>query len=315
MARSIADRPRFTEIHDAAGFYLPPDSVYVSGRSHEERSLHVETLMNRCADSVYVEVEEGQPGALALHEGTKTHAVSLRSQNALSDFWLRQQGTPFLDITGLSHPSWAPLVRAGLSVRDDLRVVYVEPLRYRFNRIRTEGELFDLSTRFDGIGSLPGFLSLAEPDPSDVLLVPLLGFEGPRFSMIVNHEQAPGDQVLPIVGVPGFQPEFVYHAYHGNRLPLEETKSWISVRYAAANCPFSAFYALSDIIAENANRFLKVAPIGTKPHGLAAVLVALAYPGQVEIVYDHPVRRPGRTAGAARLLVYHLNPLSSQFAI
>ena len=172
--------------------------------------------------------------------------------------------------------------------------------------------MFDLSVKFEGIGPLPGFLSLAEPPEDKVLFVPLLGFEGPRFSMVLNHVEVPRDRVVPIIGVPGFQPEFVFYAYQGNRLPLEETRSWMSVQYAAANCPFSIFYTLEDILERNNETFIRVAPIGTKPHSLGAVLFALAHPDRVELIYDHPVRRAARTSGAARLLVYHVTALREQ---
>jgi hypothetical protein len=309
MARALRDRARFTEVHDASAFVLAAPSVYVSGRSDEERSFHVANLATRCPDTRFVDVLPGGEGTVVIRDGDDDLEVSLRSARRLGEFWQRYSLPPYLDITGLSHPVWAALLRSALSVDCAIRVVYVEPLRYRFNRIRTEGELFDLSTRFDGIGPLPGFLSLAEPNEDEVIFVPLLGFEGPRFSMVLNQVQVSRERVVPIVGVPGFQPEFVYYAYQGNRLPMEETLSWMSVQYAAANCPFSAFYALDAIAQQSDGAFLRVAPIGTKPHGLGAVLFALANPDRVEIIYDHPVRREGRTSGAARLLVYHLYAL------
>lgn len=132
--------------------------------------------------------------------------------------------------------------------------------------------------------------------------------------MVLNHVQVPRERVIPVVGVPGFQPEFIYYAYQGNRLPLDETRSWMSVQYAAANCPFSAFYALEAIAQQYEDAFLRVAPIGTKPHSVGAVLFALAHPERVELIYDHPIRREGRTSGAARLLVYHIHGLQPVLA-
>jgi hypothetical protein len=54
---------------------------------------------------------------------------------------------------------------------------------------------------------------------------------------------------------------------------------------------------------------MKVAPIGTKPHAMGAVLFALASSKTVELVYDHPIRKATRTAGKARLLLYEVSVL------
>jgi len=309
VASRLRDRPRFTEIHAPERFALPTSAVYISGTSGEERSQHVADLAARSPRARFIEVQENGFGSAIVRQGGSDASLALRSSRALSDFWGSVEDPVFLDITGLTHPVWAPLMRAGLAAGRRLSIVYVEPQRYRFNRIRTEGELFDLSTRFGGIASLPGFLSLAEPPEDDIVLVALLGFEGPRFSMVLNEVEVPQDRIVPIVGVPGFQAEFVFHAYQGNRLPLEETASWMAMEFAAANCPFSCFYTLSDLAAQRPDAFFRIAPIGTKPHGVGALLFALSEPERVELIYDHPIRREGRTTGSARLLVYHVHAL------
>jgi hypothetical protein len=311
----FADRPRFTEIHSVDGYRLPEPSLYVSGQSGEARSRHSTQLAARCPDSVFVDVREIGSGQIVVIRDNEESNISLRSISGLTEFWKQATLPCYLDMTGLTHPTWAALLKGALVAKVDLRVVYVEPVHYRFNRIRTQGELFDLSERFEGIGPLPGFLSLAEPDENDVIFVPLLGFEGTRFSMVLNHVEVPRERIVPIVGVPGFRPEFVFYAYQGNRLPLEETRSWMEVQYAAANCPFSLFYKLEDLLQRSDKAFFRIAPIGTKPHSLGAILFALAHPDRVELIYDHPERRPGRTTGLARMLIYHVAALREQLQL
>ena len=79
------------------------------------------------------------------------------------------------------------------------------------------------------------------------------------------------------------------------------------MRFATANDPFSLYYLLQDIADENRDDLLKIAPIGTKPHALGAVLFAITNPQKVELVYDHPIRKAKRTQGFSRLLVYHVS--------
>jgi len=306
----LSDRPIFTDFTNPASFAVDAGSVYLSGHNGEERSEHVEALRGRCPDCTYFDVVEIDDLTINV-DGV---VARLRSHNDLAEVWGRVGGrVAYLDITGLTHACWAPLVRAGLEAGADLRVIYVEPLKYRRNEIATEGELFDLSVSFGEPKPLPGFLSLAEPEEEQVLFVPLLGFEGQRFSMALNEVEPIAENIIPVIGVPGFQPEFVYFAYHGNRRSLEESGCWPSVRFATANCPFSVCYLLEDLLSERPGGFLKVAPIGTKPHGLGAVLYAIACPGSIEILYDHPIRRVERTIGSARLLVYHVSSFFKDF--
>ena len=95
--------------------------------------------------------------------------------------------------------------------------VYVEPGDYRFSVAPTEGTIFDLSDSILGIRPLPGFASLMDVADEDALFVPLLGFEGTRFAHIMDSVQPGRDRVFPVIGVPGFRPEYPFYTYWGNR--------------------------------------------------------------------------------------------------
>jgi hypothetical protein len=213
----------------------------------------------------------------------------------------------YLDITGLSHHIWAPLLRSAVDVVQSVRILYVEPLDYRLSANPTEAEIFDLSDKITGIAPIPGFACLSEAEEENTCFIPLLGFEGTRFAYVLEQVQPIGRNIIPVIGLPGFRPEFPFFTYLGNKLPLTRSRSWTSVRFATANCPFSLFYELESIASLYPKALLQIAPIGTKPHALGAVLFALATARQVELVYDHPIRKPRRTTGAARVLVYHVS--------
>ena len=201
------------------------------------------------------------------------------------------------------------MLKSALSTGREVRVVYTEPFEYAFSKAPTEGEIFDLSERITGVAPIPGFTSLAEDAEDEICFVPLIGFEGTRFAYLLEQVQPPGRKIIPVVGVPGFRPEYPFHTYQGNTLPLRQTMAWKNVRYAIANCPFSALYALEDIASEHPLDVLKIAPIGTKPHALGAVLFVLTTRRRVELVYDHPIRKATRTHGKNRALVYHVSSL------
>jgi len=140
------------------------------------------------------------------------------------------------------------------------------------------------------------------------LFVPLLGFEGTRLKYIIEQIQPANEHIMPIVGLPGFKPWYVFETLKGNKASLVETRAWESIRYAPGDCPFSCYYLLNDVYTTYNEQHIKIAPIGTKPHALAAVMFALNHP-QIEIIYDHPVRKSGRTDGSSKLHVYHVSSL------
>jgi hypothetical protein len=187
---------------------------------------------------------------------------------------------------------------------------YVEPAEYSFSRVPTQGTPFDLSLSISGLSPLPGFARL-DASRAEPVVVPLLGFEGARFGYVLEQLEARPDHIVPFVGAPGFRVEYPLFAFVGNRRALAQSGAYQRLRYATANDPFHLFFALEHLRSEiGSERPLVLAPIGTKPHALGAVLYYLhedaQAPGRIELVYDHPERNPRRTQGASRVLLYYL---------
>lgn len=305
------DRPLFTQVWDDETVFRPAEGAsYVFAASEEERGrIEAQWRADRRSLAFIEITSQAAWGFSVRRDGAPEFSLPSRGARLIRES-LFSDGSDlpvYIDITGMSYTSWIPLVRACIESGRTLRVVYTEPIDYARSPTPTEGEIYDLSERIEGVRAIPGFARLATVPASKVCLVPFLGFEGTRFAYIRENVQLPDDNILPVVGVPGFRPEFPFAAYLGNRLPLLEARSWRRVRFARANCPFSAYYVLEDLHAEYPDNRLKIAPIGTKPHGLGAVLFALRNESCVELVYDHPIRKAGRTRGKARVLVYNVS--------
>jgi hypothetical protein len=196
------------------------------------------------------------------------------------------------------------VLRSALLLGLTVEAVYVEPERYRFSDVPRPGEIFDLSLRIEGISPLPGFTRLRRRFDDSPVFVPMLGFEGARFHYVLATVQPEGNMTIPVVGLPGFRLEYPFYTYEGNQPALQLSQGWRDVRYAAGNCPFEAFFAVRGIARDYPDHNLAIAPIGTKPHAVGAILFSLLNPDRTEIVYDHPVRSTGRTEGEYRTLVY-----------
>ncbi|MEV7631901.1 hypothetical protein AB0N64_05750 [Microbacterium sp. NPDC089318] len=210
----------------------------------------------------------------------------------------------YLDITGLSHRVWAPLLRATLGSAVDLRVIYLEPQEYLRRTFVDAQRIYDLSEKFEGLRPLPGFAKLESRTPDDGFFVPMIGFEGSRLEYVLAQSDANFAKTYPVIGVPGFRPDYAFFALQGNRNTLEKDFLHRRVQFAKANCPFDAFHLLAEIHSWANHGHLRIAPIGTKPHAVAAVLYALAHPEHVELIYDNPIKARNRTQGQARVLLY-----------
>jgi len=307
----IPNRPLFTDIYSSIDTFRPDaQSVYLAGKSVEERSEHLQQWQSAAVDVAFVDIIEEESNSAVLQSAAdKPVRLPLRSSRQIEAFFRTTPGSCiYLDVTGLRHHVWAALLRGALGTRRRVVVVYVEPHDYRPSLTPTENEIFDLSERIEGIAPLPGFARLREAGDS-TCFIPLLGFEGTRVSYLVSQLEPPGGKIVPVVGVPGFRPEYPFSTYMGNRSALSQTQAWKKVRFAQANCPFDLFYVLEDIQRQYSDHILKIAPIGTKPHAVGCILYAIANPRNVELVYDHPIRKARRTEGTGRLLTYHVSSL------
>ena len=304
--KGLHSRPLFTtEYEDARQFRPDSGSVYVFGTGVEDRGDHVSDWRGEAGDVVFLELtEEGRSAIKVADDGDGS--VLLRNRDRLAAIFAPYQARPlYIDITGLSHHVWVPLVRVAVEMGFELRVVYVEPRDYSYSRSPRENDLFDLSERTLGISPLPLFASLAEPDEDKVCFIPLLGFEGGRLAHLTEEVQPLGGQIHPIIGIPGFRAEYPFFTFQANIITLRDTQAYRNVRFARANCPFSLAYTLDDVFAAYPDgHFFKIGLVGTKPHALGAVLRALSSKRPIELVYDHAKRQRKRSVGKAHCHVY-----------
>jgi len=226
---------------------------------------------------------------------------------------LPKTDTIHLDVSGFDHHVWAPLLRVCLHKYETVNVLYTEPSSYRPHESPASPTVFDLSLKFRGVIPLPGFARFgAATWVEQPLFVPMLGFEGKR-PVYLAEEISPSPRVIPVVGVPGFRIEYPAFTIACNRDFLLDYQASSEIRLAQASCPFQVLEILDGIRADYPDSYMYLAPVGTKPHSVAAVKYALDNPDTTELIYDNPVRKPGRTVGVGVTHVYTLkgDPLNA----
>ena len=207
--RGVSDAVFTTVLADVAQLRPRAGSLYITGRSVEERSGHTVAWETECVRVEFARLGNADRSEATFAVGRENRTVALRSARSVAGFLGdRQYSAYYLDITGLPHYVWAPLLRAVISRPEPVFGVYVEPADYRLSETPTEASIFDLSEKIEGISPLPGFASLPRATERDPLFVPLLGFEGPRFAFMLENVQPKREDIVPIVGVPLRDPSF-----------------------------------------------------------------------------------------------------------
>lgn len=299
-----------TEYNSVEDINFTDNSVIIYATNLEERSNLFSLPDSTTSDTIKILVTENTNQIITLNEPGGENSYNLRSNKDLISLQDKYDNiNVYLDITGLTHSTWAWLVRAMITRKNgNFWVMYSEPVEYKFNDGPFNGQLFDLSERISGIAPLPSYASLTQYTSENSVFMPLLGFEGARFAHIFEDVQPSKKYTFPVFGVPGFRFDFPFYTYQGNKPTLEREGVWKNYRYEKANCPVSIFILGLDLLKEHSDKYLRVALVGTKPHALGAVLLKLAFPSRVDLIYDHPIRKKGRTTGQSKILCYFINP-------
>lgn len=281
---------------DASKLEILDDSLYCYCVDVEERSkMCVSQLSDKYPNTAFVELEYLQKDEVRVSHLNLT--FSLKSDKALTSLFSRYgKGRLYLEVSGMSNRLAAPLLKRAISLNMEVHVIYAEPSVYDPDVFKQNGLFENHPKQYDGIKPLPGLASIVDDDET-FLFVALLGFEGGRFAYILDVVQPMDDRVLPVIGVPGYRIEYPFVTFWGNQSALLRPNAKENIRYAVAYSTVDAYLLLKRIFEENHERRMMIAPIGTKPHCIAAILFAIKHYKNVEVVYDNPIHTVKLTKG------------------
>lgn len=303
----------YTEFCDIKCHQLQKDSLFFYEQDIEDRSVYCSTELRANNPTVkFIGIVEGADDMIDLvEEGVPMDTINLHS--ALTIFTVIRQEDPscvYLDVTGMSCRVAAPILKVLLEERIDVKVVYAEPNDYIVKEFQKEGLHKDLSETVEGVRPLPGFVNLIPYDEENPpVFVSLLGFEGWRFAYLVNDQNPLDKRIRPIIGVPGYKMDYPYISLWGNRNVLTLHRCWNRIEYAEANSIVDIYFKLDNLYQKNHQNRMVVAPIGTKPHAIGAIVYAIKHPKEIEILYDNPKRTLHRTKGVGRVSICDVTKL------
>lgn len=257
-------------------------------------------LPDLCRDRLFrCEVTPGDRFEVSFRCGHRSGRIDVRT---LADH-IGDDGCPvYFDLTRLPIQIWAPLLKR---LQEDKRrtwAIYEEPEDYRRHPSPDGTSVFQLSRAVSGVAPIPGFVRLSSRQADGGILVALLGFEGPRSQQILATVDPPATAV-PIIGCPGYRPEYVQRVAEANSSFLSSTDSYGRIHLAAALEPTDVERVLQRISREYPTSRLMICLTGSRPHVLGAVLFALR-DARVELLYDYPEEFPTARGRTRRFHVY-----------
>lgn len=298
------------EWNDIESIVLETNALYIYAHDPEERSIFcAQKLVLKNAQVNFLELRFNDIDDTISVVGDEETCISLHSTNQVGSLLSPYKDSViYIEVTGLSCRVAAPLMKYAMDRHLEMRIVYAEPNTYRVKEFRKMGIHQDLCETVSGIAPLPGLTSLL-PHRESPFFVVLLGFEGGRFSQIIQDQNPDRDKITPVLGVPGYRINYPYISLWGNRNQIKNTGSWQNLKYAEANSIVDIYSMLKRLSYDNRNPEMVVAPIGTKPHAIGAILYSIKHPDKVEILYDNPKRKVHRTDGIGKVLMCNITKL------
>ncbi|KKJ06045.1 hypothetical protein [Burkholderia gladioli] len=191
--------------------------------------------------------------------------------------------------------------------------LYVEPKDYEKDTFLESSWSRDFSlSNSHRVAGVPPFLPMqAQLADRNVRLVAMLGYESSRLAAIFEQDpEMIAWRKFAVVGVPGYSPGWEQNAL-ANNVDTLDAHQFHPVRYCSASSVSGAYDLLTQIHAEGhgENPHTTVAPLGTKPHGIAAAMFLVDHSSyqQASLLYDHPIRTKGRSSRVRRWHLYRID--------
>lgn len=285
---------------------LNADALFLYSELGDERGQLYSTLRGSSSPASLLRVMQAGRGLVVVGDSDEVRPLASIG-NAASI--LGDAHDIFVDITEMPVEIWAPIIAAAHLLGVKCTALYQEPVFYQPATELALGWAFDLTLSFSAPQSIPGFFtSQAEDiDERQQVLVAILGFEGQRLDGLIEHQLGATGSLVPVVGAPGYRPDYIFFALDANKLVLDHRTTPGDIVYANAACPFETFAALAAVGDAYRGARVQIAPLGTKPSTLGAILFGIAVGNQIDLVHDRAIRRGGAATGRGPVWMYHLH--------
>lgn len=186
--------------------------------------------------------------------------------------------------------------------------LYVEPKNYsHLQKLEIGNERkFELSNKYLGFKGIPGYL--LSLDSGDYVAF-CCGYEPERVMNAFDDESISSKYATLIFGMPPFNAGWDMNAYE-NHVNFIDSQTIRNISYCGSTNPLAVIKKLDEMYDSLQNEEkLFVAPLGTKPMSLGACLFIIVSGDRerVALLFDHPVKKPGRSIDNGKWHLYNIN--------
>ena len=270
---------------------LPENSILIHGTPIDERGEQaLEVDKGRVSERLQIAYDhEEMTLTVGTHESSADNCAELFREKI-------QGKMVVLEGTTLGFAELFCSIKALISLGQlTFQVVYIEPQTY--SKGSSGPGSFELSHEIVGYRPIPNAIVDLSSHSVEAGVF-FLGFEPERLERALEeYQMITSKEVKVIFGVPAFHPGWELNSLVPHLQSLSE-RGGFEISYCSANDPSAAFDCLEDTrrsLSPDCRMF--IAPIGTKPCGIAAAIFASLYPKQVGLLYDHPQKKKKRTEG------------------
>jgi hypothetical protein len=256
------------------------------------------------ADIVFNELDSCTIQVFRPADGAAPRVVSGSISSTLREFFRDREllRSVAVDITSLQHAAIMCVVKLLMAATPgELFAVYAEPANYERHSVLDD---FRFSSKFLGNKSVPLFAKTQRN--TERTIAAFIGFEGERVSRLLEDRENV-TRLIPVLGFPAYRPGWNTISLASAGRVIKSFDAFSMIRSCAAVSVGEAYRVLTEIRGIEENRPLIVAPLGTRPHTLAAALFVCRNSEDTRLAYDHPVETAPRSKGIGATHAYHLS--------
>lgn len=272
--------------------------IVLHGESVDERGTHAIQNLEGIADKNYLIIYDVDKMCLNI-DGVSHLIKDLLTNNTL----FPHKATYILDATTLGFVEIFLIIKILAQIEIPyVSITYIEPKGYTTES--DNAEIYNLSLKSSGFSPIP--TAVIDMSSNQVPYgVFFLGYESSRVSIALDsYSMIANKDVKMVFGVPAFTSGWELKSIIPHLEILKENSDF-NTKYCGANDPSSAYEILLDIeklISDNEKFF--IAPIGTKPCGIATAIFANVFSEKIGLLYDHPIKLKNRTYGVSTQALY-----------
>lgn len=281
------------------------DVGFVGSEIDERGNESVKYIKNKAKELYFVSYD---PNEYVININANTINI-----DDVDDFFVDtfKPGSKFvLDCTTLGVPELLILLQSIKNKSfERFEALYLEPYKYKMKESKFISKRdFELTEGFNGYIAIPGHALSISTENNDKTVF-CCGYEAERIERAFEDLNLNSNRSNLLFGIPAFHAGWEINSFSNNINTIDNLNLNRNFYFCGASNPLAVYEQINVIYKGlNDNENLFIVPTGTKPMALGACIfkVVTNDSNRVAILYDHPIKKRGRTSKISRWNLYSI---------